>query len=85
MRSRQLPEINIDFAVATLVEVAGMLEGSGQAIFAIARTAGWLAHALEEYQGRRPLRPRTIYTGPPIPSRPDDSGPRDRRDKRHPM
>ena len=83
LRSRQLPEINIDFAVATLVDVADMLEGSGQAIFAVARTAGWLAHALEEYQGRKPLRPRTIYTGPPIPSRLDDPGPRDRRDRRH--
>jgi citrate synthase len=72
LRSRRLPEINIDFAVATLVEVAGMIEGSGQAIFAIARAAGWLAHALEEYQARKPLRPRTIYSGPPIPARPHD-------------
>jgi citrate synthase len=79
LRARQLPEINIDFAVATLVDVAGMLEGSAQAIFAVARTAGWLAHALEEYQGRKPLRPRTIYTGPPIPSRREEPGVRNRR------
>jgi citrate synthase len=69
LRSRHLPEINIDFATATLVDVAGMIEGAAQAIFAVARTAGWLAHALEEYQGQKPLRPRTIYTGPPIPVR----------------
>jgi citrate synthase len=75
LRARQLSEINIDFAVATLVDVAGMLEGSAQAIFAVARTAGWIAHALEEYQGRKPLRPRTIYTGPPIPARRDGPGP----------
>jgi citrate synthase len=66
LRSRHLPEINIDFAAGALVDVSGMIEGSAQAMFAVARTAGWLAHALEEYQGRKPLRPRTIYTGPPI-------------------
>lgn len=61
---RKLPRLNIDFAIATLGAVAGMVPGSGQAIFAIARTAGWLAHALEEYERRSPLRPRAVYVGP---------------------
>jgi citrate synthase len=34
-------------------------------VFAVARTSGWLAHALEEYARRAPLRPRALYTGPP--------------------
>ncbi|MBV9206353.1 MAG: hypothetical protein JO037_13370 [Actinobacteria bacterium] len=29
----------------------------------MARTAGWIAHALEAYAGDRPLRPRAVYTG----------------------
>src|SRR6266700_2014629 len=62
---RALPEPNIDFALATLAVVAGMTPGSGEAMFAVARAAGWLAHALEEYARNTPIRPRGIYTGPP--------------------
>lgn len=40
---------NIDLALAALGHVAGMDRHAGDAIFAIARTAGWLAHASEEY------------------------------------
>lgn len=63
LRQRELPSPNIDMAVATLTSMAGMGAGSGEAIFAVARTAGWLAHALEEYQRRSPLRPRAVYVG----------------------
>ena len=64
---RALPEPNIDFALAVLASCAGMITGAGEAVFAIARTAGWLAHALEEYAARTPLRPRAVYTGPAGP------------------
>jgi citrate synthase len=64
-RARRLPEPNIDFALATLAAVAGMIRGSGEAVYAVARTAGWLAHALEEYARESPMRPRAVYTGPP--------------------
>ena len=64
VRRRALPEPNIDFALAVLASVAGMIPGAGEAIFAVARTAGWIAHALEEYARDVPLRPRTVYTGP---------------------
>ena len=65
VRHKSLPEPNIDFAIATLVRVAGMVRGAGEAIFAVARTAGWIAHALEAYYGPGPLRPRAVYTGRP--------------------
>jgi citrate synthase len=65
VRRKSLPEPNIDLAIATLARVAGMIRGSGEAIFAVARTAGWIAHALEAYAGPGPLRPRAVYTGPP--------------------
>lgn len=65
VRSRGLPAPNVDFSIATLGAVSGMVTGAGEAIFAIARTAGWLAHALEEYTRRSPLRPRAVYVGAP--------------------
>ncbi len=64
VRSRSLPEPNIDFAIATLARSAGMIRGAGEVIFAVARTAGWLAHALEAYESGVPLRPRASYTAP---------------------
>jgi citrate synthase len=56
---------NIDFAIAALALRYGMPPDAGEAIFAIARTAGWIAHALEEY-GDRPsrFRPSGHYAGP---------------------
>jgi citrate synthase len=65
VRRKSLPEPSIDFAVATLARVAGMVTGAGEAVFAVARTAGWIAHALEAYTGDNPLRPRAVYTGRP--------------------
>src|SRR5216683_568086 len=64
VRAHALPEPNIDFALATLASVAGMITGAGEAMFAVARAAGWIAHALEEYTRGAPLRPRAVYTGP---------------------
>ena len=62
-RRRALPAPNVEFALAVLSTVAGMIPGSGEAVFAVARTAGWLAHALEEYARATPIRPRGVYTG----------------------
>ncbi|TLQ43269.1 citrate synthase [Streptomyces marianii] len=59
---------NVDLALATLSVSAGMAAEAGETVFAIARTAGWIAHALEEYE-ERPLRmrPSGRYTGPRPP------------------
>jgi citrate synthase len=46
---------NIDFALGALTYCARMPPEAASAIFAIARTAGWVAHAAEEY-GEPPLR-----------------------------
>ncbi len=61
---RGLPGPNVDFALAVLSRVAGMIDGAGEAIFAVARTVGWSAHAMEEYVRATPLRPRAVYVGP---------------------
>lgn len=57
-----------DLALAAVQHVHGMRADAGEAIFAVARTVGWIAHALEQYAdpglrfrvegsyvGRRPL------------------------------
>jgi citrate synthase len=64
---RALPEPNVDFALAVLTSVGGLPPGAGEAIFAVARTAGWIAHAMEEYDRHAPIRPRGVYTGPAAP------------------
>ncbi|MDE0134103.1 MAG: citrate synthase [Acidimicrobiaceae bacterium] len=45
----------VDYALGALTYLADMTPESGEAVFAIARTVGWIAHALEEY-GEEPLR-----------------------------
>jgi citrate synthase len=56
---------NVDFALGALAFGLKMPVGATEAIFATARTAGWIAHALEEY-GEAPLRfrARAVYIGP---------------------
>jgi citrate synthase len=62
-RRGELP--NVDLALAALGHVAGMAPDAGEAVFTIARTAGWLAHAFEEYD--EPVlrfRPRAQFREP---------------------
>lgn len=61
---------NVDLALGVLSVSSGMPAEAGETVFAVARTAGWIAHALEEY-AERPLRMRPSggYEGPP-PGRP---------------
>ncbi|MFI8433880.1 citrate/2-methylcitrate synthase [Streptomyces sp. NPDC079020] len=61
---------NVDLALAVLTVAGGMPAEAGETVFAVSRTAGWIAHALEEY-AERPLRMRPIgqYRGP-LPPQP---------------
>lgn len=45
-----LPAPNVDFALAALAASSEMVRGASEAIFAVARCAGWIAHALEAYR-----------------------------------
>ena len=58
---------NLDLALAVLVLGAAMLRDAGELVFAVSRTAGWIAHMIDEY-ARPPLRlrPESRYTGPTI-------------------
>jgi citrate synthase len=63
-RARGFPPPNVDLAVAAVTHVLDLPRGTGELIFALARIAGWVAHALEEYEHPSPLRLRAIYVGP---------------------
>lgn len=65
MRRRALPFPNVDLALAVLAETYGMVPGAAELVFATARVAGWLAHAIEEYEHRLRFRPRGAYVGLP--------------------
>jgi citrate synthase len=65
---RSLPAPNVDFALAALVRAHGLRPGSSATIFTVARIAGIVAHALEEYEHRLRFRPRASYVGPTPPS-----------------
>lgn len=64
VRSRTPRPANLDLALAVLVIGAKMQADAGELIFAVARTAGWVWHILDEYaQPAMRLRPESRYTG----------------------
>lgn len=54
---------NIDFALAAMGDAFGLPPGAPLATFAIARSAGWVAHALEQIACAELIRPRARYVG----------------------
>jgi citrate synthase len=54
---------NVDFATVTLRRALGLPAGSALSLVAIARSAGWIAHAIEQYEGGSLIRPRARYVG----------------------
>jgi citrate synthase len=57
------PAPNVDLALGALADTFGLIPGAAEAIFAVARTAGLIAHALEEYPYRLRFRARAAYVG----------------------
>jgi citrate synthase len=79
--TREVPEriaeatgefVNIDYVLAVLVHSLRLPAGSELALFAMARTVGWIAHASEQLQNGRLIRPRARYVGP-VPVRAADT------------
>jgi citrate synthase len=56
--------VNIDYALAVLAHSLRLPAGSELALFAMARTVGWIAHASEQLQFGKLIRPRARYVGP---------------------
>jgi citrate synthase len=63
---RSLPA-NVEIAAALLLDAVGIPRNAFTAVFAVSRSAGWLAHAMEQQKTGRMIRPISRYVGPPPP------------------
>lgn len=62
---------NVDFYSGILLRAMGLPMNMFTAIFAVARTVGWVSHWLELHQDTHGIdRPRQLYVGPPKRSYP---------------
>jgi citrate synthase len=55
---------NIDFALVALRRFLKLPEGGAFGLFALGRSVGWIAHAIEQRETGQLIRPRAVYTGP---------------------
>jgi citrate synthase len=59
---------NLDFGLAAVTRGYGLPAQAPVLLFALGRTVGWIAHAIEEYASGGLIRPRARYTGvAPLP------------------
>jgi len=54
---------NVDFALVAMSESLRLPQDAPFALFAVARCAGWIAHAIEQGQTDQLIRPRARYVG----------------------
>ena len=66
MRTEKKLEANVDFYSATVYYSLGLPTDLFTPIFAVARTAGWTGHVLEQWADNRLFRPDSEYVGPAI-------------------
>lgn len=55
---------NLDLGLAAIAAALALPPGSASGLFALGRSAGWIAHALEQREHPFVLRPRARYVGP---------------------
>jgi len=55
---------NIEINAALLLDAVGFPRDAFMPVFAVARCAGWLAHAMEQQKEGRMIRPSSAYIGP---------------------
>jgi citrate synthase len=60
---------NVDAALVAARIALGLPRGAAVPLFAVGRTAGWVAHVLEQRESPAVLRPRARYLGPLDPPR----------------
>jgi citrate synthase len=66
MKEKKGLNANVDFYSATVYYSLGIPTDMFTPVFAIARTAGWTAHVLEQLADNRLYRPLSEYTGPEV-------------------
>ena len=54
---------NLDVGLAAVTYALNLPQGAGSAIFAVSRSAGWIAHAIEQRLYGGVIRPRARYIG----------------------
>ena len=64
MMEREGLPATVAFGLVCLTLALGMPPGSAALVFALGRTAGWVAHVLEQRESEAVLRPRARYVGP---------------------
>ena len=64
LERRRLVPLNVDLARGAVLDAGGLVVGAAEAVFAVARSAGWIAHAREESRHHLRYRARAVYTGP---------------------
>jgi citrate synthase len=57
-------DTNVEFYTALLLEALALPPESFTCVFAMGRTAGWIAHAREQLATGRLIRPQSRYVGP---------------------
>jgi citrate synthase len=57
-------DTNVEFFTAILLDALKIPRQAFTPIFAVARAAGWTAHAREQQRGGRLIRPSSAYIGP---------------------
>ncbi|WP_315836837.1 citrate synthase/methylcitrate synthase [Bradyrhizobium prioriisuperbiae] len=57
-------DTNVEFFTAILLDALAIPRQAFTPIFAVARAAGWTAHAREQQRGGRLIRPSSAYVGP---------------------
>jgi citrate synthase len=62
MERQGLPA-TVDFGLVALTRALGMQPGAAARLFALGRSAGWVAHVLEQRGSEAVLRPRARYLG----------------------
>jgi citrate synthase len=55
---------NLDLGLAAVARAYRLPDQAPLVLFALGRTIGWIAHAIEEYASGQLIRPRARYTGP---------------------
>ncbi|MFZ6766741.1 citrate/2-methylcitrate synthase [Undibacterium sp. Di26W] len=55
--------LNIDYALVAVEIACRLPKGAAQILFALGRTAGWIAHAMEQVAEGQLIRPRARYVG----------------------
>lgn len=58
-------ETNVEFYTAVLLDAIGIDRSLFTPFFAVGRTAGWCAHAMEQQTTGKLIRPASVYVGPP--------------------